>query len=214
MNLVQLPDVTQKEMELPMKCLTTQLQTVAKDAKVQIAFDPQKVSHFRQLGYENRTLENEDFLDANKDGGELGANHQVTVLYEIKIRENIESKDIAKLSISYKKPQGSAVLTIDKVIPDSIIHFSTESASPDTIVAIASAAFAEKLRQSYWARLYSYADISTELEANSISKIRNNKVKEFINLVSKADRLDGRVDPYQARYPIEKISYEQVPLLR
>jgi len=196
--------------------LTTQLQTVAKDAKVQISFDPEVVSHYRQLGYENRALKSEDFLNADKDGGELGANHQVTVLYEVKLKlkRNDIKKDVGKLSISYKKPQGSAVFFIEKSIPASIVRERTVSQSPDTTVALASAAFAEKLRQSYWSRLYTYEDIIFELKALPRSKRNQEKVSEFMQLISQATRLDQRNDRYELRYPLEKISYEQVPLLK
>ena len=41
------------------------------------------VKGYRLIGYENRTMAAEDFSDDTKDGGELGAGHQVTALYEI-----------------------------------------------------------------------------------------------------------------------------------
>jgi Ca-activated chloride channel family protein len=59
------------------------LVTVAKDVKIQIEFNPQKVSHYRQIGYEDRKLANRDFNDDTKDAGEIGAGHRVTALYEI-----------------------------------------------------------------------------------------------------------------------------------
>jgi Ca-activated chloride channel family protein len=59
------------------------LETVAKDVKFQIEFNPALVRAWKLLGYENRLLEREDFNDDRKDGGELGAGHTVTVLYEI-----------------------------------------------------------------------------------------------------------------------------------
>lgn len=194
--------------------LTTQLQTVAKDAKVQITFNSETVSHYRQLGYENRGLDTQDFLDASKDGGELGANHQVTVLYEIKLNENVDSKEIANLSVSYKRPQGSAVRVINKAIPQSVVKRSNESISPDTIVAIASAAFAEKLRQSYWSRLYRYDDVQAQLQTIPRAKQRHLKIDQLKRLIARASQLDRRVDPYQAQYPLKEISYEQVPLLK
>lgn len=194
--------------------LTTQLQTVAKDAKVQIQFDPKVVSHFRQLGYENRALETQDFLDASKDGGELGANHQVTVLYEIKLRDNVQVDNVATVSVSYKRPQGSAVLSLKKAIPASVIRQSINAASPDTTLAIASAGFSEKLRQSYWSRLYNYNDIHSLITSLPASQRGNDKVRTLLELVSTASRLDHRRDVYEDRYPINDISYEQVPLLK
>ena len=57
--------------------------TVAKDAKIQIEFNPARVDSYRLIGYENRALRHEEFNDDTRDGGEIGAGHQVTVLYEI-----------------------------------------------------------------------------------------------------------------------------------
>ena len=41
------------------------------------------MKQYRQIGYENRALANEDFKDDSKDAGEIGAGHTVTVLYEL-----------------------------------------------------------------------------------------------------------------------------------
>jgi Ca-activated chloride channel family protein len=59
------------------------LETVAKDVKFQIEFNPTVVSAWKLIGYENRLLAAQDFNDDRKDGGEMGAGHTVTVLYEI-----------------------------------------------------------------------------------------------------------------------------------
>jgi Ca-activated chloride channel family protein len=59
------------------------LLTIAKDVKIQIEFNPEHVSAYRLVGYENRILAHQDFNDDTKDAGELGAGHTVTALYEI-----------------------------------------------------------------------------------------------------------------------------------
>jgi Ca-activated chloride channel family protein len=59
------------------------LVTTAKDVKIQVEFNPAKVTAYRLVGYENRALRTEDFVDDRKDAGELGAGHTVTALYEI-----------------------------------------------------------------------------------------------------------------------------------
>jgi Ca-activated chloride channel family protein len=59
------------------------LETVAKDVKFQVEFNPAAVQAWKLIGYENRLLQHRDFNDDQKDGGELGAGHTVTVLYEI-----------------------------------------------------------------------------------------------------------------------------------
>ncbi|MBO4377834.1 MAG: von Willebrand factor type A domain-containing protein [Clostridia bacterium] len=56
---------------------------VAKDVKLQLDFNPAKVSAYRLIGYEDRVMAAEDFADDTKDGGEIGSGHRVTFLYEI-----------------------------------------------------------------------------------------------------------------------------------
>ena len=57
--------------------------TVAKDVKLQVEFNPANVKGYRLIGYENRVMAATDFTDDTKDGGEMGAGHVVTALYEI-----------------------------------------------------------------------------------------------------------------------------------
>ena len=59
------------------------LETVAKDAKIQVDFNPAYIKGYRLIGYEDRALEDVDFADDAKDGGEVGAGQQVTALYEL-----------------------------------------------------------------------------------------------------------------------------------
>ena len=59
------------------------LNTIARDTKIQIEFNPEVVSSYRLIGYENRILKNEDFINDRVDAGDVGAGHSVTALYEI-----------------------------------------------------------------------------------------------------------------------------------
>src|SRR5262249_36033717 len=59
------------------------LVTVAKDARIQVEFNPGRVGAWRLVGYEKRVMANRDFHDDTKDAGEVGAGHTVTALYEI-----------------------------------------------------------------------------------------------------------------------------------
>ncbi len=96
--------------------------TVAKDVKFQIEFNPAVVAEYRQIGYENRQMAAEDFYDDKKDGGEVGAGTQVTVLYEItfadndsseetglkyqenKLKDGVDANEMLTLSVRFKEP--------------------------------------------------------------------------------------------------------------
>ena len=59
------------------------LMTIAKDVKIQVEFNPARVTSYRLIGYEKRMLRKEDFNNDKVDAGEIGAGHTVTALYEI-----------------------------------------------------------------------------------------------------------------------------------
>ena len=73
--------------------LTSTLQTVALDAKVQVEFDPDVVRTYRLIGYENRAMADRDFRDPNVDAGAIGAGHAVTALYAIGLRDGFSRDD-------------------------------------------------------------------------------------------------------------------------
>lgn len=59
------------------------LETVAKDVKFQVEFNPANVTAWKLIGYENRLMAARDFNNDRKDGGEMGAGHTVTAIYEV-----------------------------------------------------------------------------------------------------------------------------------
>ncbi|MBR2521742.1 MAG: von Willebrand factor type A domain-containing protein, partial [Coriobacteriales bacterium] len=93
--------------------LQSTLVTVADDAKMQIEFDSDYVSEYRQIGYENREMTEREFDDDRADAGEIGAGCSVTVAYEIvltdKAQEAGSESDWMDLTIRYKDPGGREV---------------------------------------------------------------------------------------------------------
>ena len=70
---------------------TSSLFTIAKDVKIQVEFNPDRVSEYRLIGYETRKLKQEDFNNDAVDAGDIGSGHSVTAIYEI-TPKNAESK--------------------------------------------------------------------------------------------------------------------------
>lgn len=105
-------DCMQEARKVLLEEMTATLLTVCKDVKFQVEFNPELVEAYRLLGYDNRVMEREDFHDDTKDGGEIGAGHSVTALYEIILREPLhqgmtESEiDDLKYGSEYRKRAG------------------------------------------------------------------------------------------------------------
>ena len=136
--------------------LTGTLVAIAKDVKVQLEFDPAKVESYRQIGYENRALANEDFDDDTKDAGELGAGHSVTALYEIVMKPQTKGH-VAMVKLRYKEPNG----VVSRLITASAVDEGREAfnASPDMQFAAAIAEFGMLLRNSPHKGTASYAEV-------------------------------------------------------
>lgn len=109
--------------------MTKTLFTIAKDVKIQVEFNPEKVEKYRLIGYENRLLNNEDFDNDKKDAGELGAGATVTALYEIVPSDGAKSSnlhfsqtsttggdDIMYIKLRYKEPNEDESKLIEKAV--------------------------------------------------------------------------------------------------
>jgi Ca-activated chloride channel family protein len=67
--------------------LTTTLTPVAAEARTQVSFDPELVTAYRLVGYDNRAIADDEFDDLSVDAGELGAGHHATALYEVRLAD-------------------------------------------------------------------------------------------------------------------------------
>ena len=128
------------------------LEVIARDVKIQVKFDSQTVRSYRLLGYENRDVADKDFRNDTVDGGEIGAGHTCTALYELKLNEQPTSDLAATVYIRYKNARGDEVDEVNHPFFLSACTGGFESASDDFRLAAAAAELAEILRGSYWAK--------------------------------------------------------------
>ncbi|TAE33673.1 MAG: DUF3520 domain-containing protein [Alphaproteobacteria bacterium] len=156
------------------------LYTIAKDVKIQVEFNPQRVAEYRLIGYETRALRREDFNNDAVDAGEIGAGHSVTALYEITPTESKarlidasrygsptdappSTTDYADeygfLKIRYKLPQQDTSRLMSTPITRLKEVKDNKDASDDARFAAAVAAFGQLMRGSTMMNGFSYADV-------------------------------------------------------
>jgi len=131
---------------------------IAKDVKIQIEFNPKHVKSYRLIGYENRKLRDEDFVNDAIDAGELGSGHTVTALYEI-IPVGVESEfykeeiplkysnvpatsttyndELATIKFRYKKPDGEKSTEMVEIIENETVSENATSADFKFCTAVA-----------------------------------------------------------------------------
>ena len=163
--------------------LTGTLVTIAREAKVQVEFNPALVRTYRLIGFENRAVADDDFRDDSVDGGEVGAGHTVTAMYEVSLQEGAA-------------PDGwLAVAVIRWLDPDTTEphEASTRLLGGDLVASIGDAplrlqqdvyvaAFAETLRGGGWSGLISLDGLSANLHAVA-SRLGDTAVAEAADLI-------------------------------
>jgi len=156
------------------------LETIAKDVKIQVEFNPLEVAGYRLIGYENRILQHQDFDDDTKDAGEIGAGHTVTALYEVvpagrglavpgepELRYQGEREasaaafagELLTVNLRYKEPTGTESRLLALPVRDDGKAF--HDASEDTRFAASVAAFGMLLRGSAHCGAATFADVRT-----------------------------------------------------
>lgn len=103
------------------------LYTVAKDSKIQITFNDEKVTSYRLIGYENRALENEDFEDDKKDAGEIGSSQTITAVYEIILTDMNIEENFATFDLRYKKPNADESIPLTHEVTGDIYDINQSS---------------------------------------------------------------------------------------
>lgn len=153
---------------------------IAKDLKIQLAFNPARVRAYRLLGYENNAIADVDFVDDTVDAGEIGSGLAVTALYELVLGDDpipagegapepedgaayagedlpvFGADDLAQLRVRYKHPgaeTGDPAIALDLMVTGEDVGASFADASAALRFAGAVAAFAEILKESPYGRL-------------------------------------------------------------
>ncbi len=175
--------------------LTSTLQVVARDAKIQVDFNPEIVSRYRLIGYENRDVADEDFRNDAVDAGEIGLGHSVTALYEIKFhKEALErgaAQPVLNVYMRWEDPDNGEISEINKMmlLSDFVSEFKVTSTRFQLAVVVAQ--YAEVLRNSYWAKEpgTSLNDIAEEAHRLAGMLMRDDDVQEFAQLAARSIEL-------------------------
>ncbi|MFQ5399649.1 MAG: von Willebrand factor type A domain-containing protein [Anaerolineae bacterium] len=167
--------------------LTGTLMTIARDAKIQVEFNPVVVERYRLLGYENRDIADESFRDDSVDAGEIGAGHSVTALYEVKFADEADPAIVAMtVRVRYADPETAEVKEIEQSIAQADFAAVFTKASPHFQLSAVVAEYAEILRDSYWARDSSLESVAADARRIAEYLPQDEEVQEFAQMVATA----------------------------
>ena len=181
--------------------------TIAKDVKLQLEFNSNKIAAYRLIGYENRVMAKEDFNNDKKDAGELGPGHTVTALYEVipagskvpdtdiednkfKMVDNqgstLKNDELLVLNLRYKQPEGDVSKLISYSLKES--ELKTMITSANFRFASSVALFGMLLKDSKYSNNKNYSDVIKIAEASTGIDAEGYR-KEFIKMVKDASLL-------------------------
>ena len=142
----------------------TVLREVARDARVQVSFNPEAVRKWRLIGYENRAVADDDFRDDTLDFGEPGFARDVTALYELRLEAGAADGDtVAEVFLRWQDSARAEVVEENAGVSVAQISDDSVDAAAELVTAAAAAEFAELLRKSYWAQCGSLDAVSALL---------------------------------------------------
>ncbi|WP_428120052.1 YfbK domain-containing protein [Candidatus Poriferisodalis sp.] len=170
------------------------ISVAARDAKVQVIFNPDAVAAYRLLGFENRDVADRDFRNDADDAGEVAISGSATALYELTLvnpdSAGRRTNDVlAKVTLRYQRPASEAVTEVSTTIRERDPHRSFGDAERHFRLAAVAAEFAEVLRQSWFVEDTSMRTLRTQAEALTRDFRGDADVTELARLITAAQRL-------------------------
>ena len=188
------------------KQLGATLLTIAKDVKLQVEFNPAWVKEYKLIGYENRKLEDEEFIDDKKDAGELGAGSSVTALYELVLYPQAKAlknepankkleyaafaaNDLAAVNVRYKLPKENKSQLSTYMLQNNSLSPSQTSNDFNFSAAVAMAGMVLKKAKN---KGNATLDMAYALATKGKGDDKDGYRAEFVELLSKLKKLDAK----------------------
>jgi len=120
------------------------IQVSARDVKVQMEFNPERVSRYRQMGYLKHRLTKEQFYDDSVDAAEIPKAEDGQALYVIETKPD-GTGPLGWVRVRFKKPDSEEVHMKVRPIAWNGASNRLEQSSNAMKLAFSSGAFAEKI---------------------------------------------------------------------
>lgn len=170
--------------------------TIAREARIQVEFNPEAIQSYRLIGYEKPPLHGGRYRTDKGDIGNITSGQVITAMYEILPKEPARgpySHEYAVVRMHYKHPKSGNSIQEETIVDSCKDYLSLVEVSKDVRFSFAVASFAEILRESQLSGSMTLNDIikiAQEAKGNDQLGFR----AEFIRLVQAA-KTARRSDP-------------------
>lgn len=128
------------------RLLPARLAILARDAKAQVTWNPERVAHARLIGFEKRRLTHQQFRDNTVDAGELAQDAQATALFEIVLLDR-GSGPLGTAAVRYHDTRLDRVVELSRPLPGGLV---AATASPRLRLFACAAEFGEVMQAGWW----------------------------------------------------------------
>ncbi|MBT6462019.1 MAG: DUF3520 domain-containing protein [Opitutae bacterium] len=163
----------------------------AADIKVQVVFNPARVTTHRQVGYLRHQLKKEDFQNNTVDAAEIGAAESGNAIYVLQVNDK-GTGPLGKVHVRYREPVSGQYKEMSWPLPYQAKVPVLAEASSSLRLAASAATFAEWLGRSPFAADVDPRVIQKLLNGLEQSFPSDSPVKAFQQMVVGAHRLMPR----------------------
>lgn len=162
----------------------------AKDVKVQVRFNPARVSTWRLIGFEQHRLRTEDFRDNTVDAAELAAEEAANALYQVQLLPEGEG-ELGEVFVRFLDPSSGQYVERSWVIGYDAQAPAFARAGPAMRLAGSAAFLAEKLRGGELAGQVRLDEFTPVVNGLGAAYPESNRVLGFIELFRLTRRVLG-----------------------
>lgn len=162
----------------------------AKDVKVQVRFNPTRVTRYRLIGFEKHRLKTEDFRNDAVDAAELASEEAAVALYQVEVKADGEG-ELGEVSVRFldtgsdERVERAWTLAYAAQVP------VFARATPSLQLAGSAAFLAEKLRGGSLAGQVRMDEFAPVVEGLAAAYPQAPRVREFITMFRQARSVAG-----------------------
>jgi hypothetical protein len=166
------------------------LRPSAKNVKVQIEFNPERVGRYKLLGFEKHRLKKEDFRNDQVDAAELAAAEAGVAIYQFEAKPG-GMGDVGSVSVRFQDLSTGRMVEKRWPIPYEPNAPRMDQASPSLRIATAAAMFAIKLRGETLATTVDWKPLAALVSDLPEQARQTERVEQLQFMIERAREISG-----------------------
>ncbi len=167
------------------------LRPSAKNVKVQVEFNPERVGRYRLLGFEKHLLKQEDFRNDSVDAAEMAAAETGVAMYQFEAKSDGQG-DIGSVSVRFRDLSTGQMIENRWPIPYEAGAPSPDQAAPSLRIAVAAALFAAKLRGEALGETVDLKTLSDLIAGLPDRERKAARIQQLYEMIQQARQVSGQ----------------------